>query len=325
MTAVPKRQRLSKAVGAAAPAVAVDLPGCSYNPEPEQHQDALAAAVAAEVSKAIEQELQPLAPQSHGDGDAEQDELALLQVPPQAPGLASPIVHRKHALQCLAVGKMRYHASVICHPPSYAFCTFPQSARPTSWNAQRTNDTLSLAGAPHPGAPRMPFQVDEQLEEGQQGEQREHAAEGSLDRRRSEPKTQTQRNKELRRKAATTEQRERLQQKTARQALGQLKQLVAELDAEQQRRQAKALRKQASRFQVPVLRHQAALLTEFLVESISAITADRTMLATHADRLGRKAGCNAAAARQASVPTGASAGEELPARLTVLELRQDWV
>ena len=94
----------------------------------------------------------------------------------------------------------------------------------------------------------MLFQVDEQLEEGQQGEQREHAAEDSVDRRRSEPKTQTQRNKELRRKAATAEQRERLQQKTARQALGQLKQLVAELDAEQQHRQAKALRKQASHF-----------------------------------------------------------------------------
>ena len=40
-------------------AVEVDPAGCSYNPDYEQHQDAIAEAVAVEVSKLIEKELEP--------------------------------------------------------------------------------------------------------------------------------------------------------------------------------------------------------------------------------------------------------------------------
>ena len=60
--------------------VEVDAPGCSYNPDFEQHQDAVAAAVAAEVRKAIDNELQPIAPPRTVDYQLETDELTLLQV-----------------------------------------------------------------------------------------------------------------------------------------------------------------------------------------------------------------------------------------------------
>ena len=60
--------------------VEVDAPGCSYNPDFEQHQDAVASAVAAEVRKAIDNELQPIAPPRTVDYELETDELTLLQV-----------------------------------------------------------------------------------------------------------------------------------------------------------------------------------------------------------------------------------------------------
>ncbi|GLI67125.1 hypothetical protein VaNZ11_011333 [Volvox africanus] len=45
-----------------AAAVAVDIPGCSFNPDVEQHQDALALLVAAELKKELRKELLPSAP-----------------------------------------------------------------------------------------------------------------------------------------------------------------------------------------------------------------------------------------------------------------------
>eukprot|EP00884_Botryococcus_braunii_P022467 jgi/Botrbrau1/8904/Bobra.0148s0019.1 len=39
------------------PAVEIDGPGCSYNPDPDNHQEALAVAVAAEVRKALDREM----------------------------------------------------------------------------------------------------------------------------------------------------------------------------------------------------------------------------------------------------------------------------
>ncbi|KIZ05948.1 hypothetical protein MNEG_2008 [Monoraphidium neglectum] len=47
------------------PAVEVDAAGCSFNPEPEAHQEALAAVVAAVVKKEIRKELAPQAPPQH--------------------------------------------------------------------------------------------------------------------------------------------------------------------------------------------------------------------------------------------------------------------
>ncbi|KAF8068237.1 dscc1 [Scenedesmus sp. PABB004] len=46
-------------------AVEVDLPGCSFNPDYESHQDALAVAVAAEYRKQLRAELAPTAPPLH--------------------------------------------------------------------------------------------------------------------------------------------------------------------------------------------------------------------------------------------------------------------
>lgn len=61
-------------------AVEVDGPGCSYNPDRAQHQEAVAAAVAAEVRKGIDRELAAQPPPRHVDWRPETDPLALLQV-----------------------------------------------------------------------------------------------------------------------------------------------------------------------------------------------------------------------------------------------------
>lgn len=74
-------------------AVEVDAPGCSFNPDFEQHQDAVAAAVAAEVRKAIDAELQPLPPPRNVDAELEVDELLRLQVPLHLPRPALNQLH----------------------------------------------------------------------------------------------------------------------------------------------------------------------------------------------------------------------------------------
>ncbi|KAL4434252.1 hypothetical protein ABPG75_000693 [Micractinium tetrahymenae] len=63
----------------AVPAVEIDPAGCSYNPDCEQHQEAVAVAVAAETRKLLDKELQPVAPPKTVDYQPETDELALLQ------------------------------------------------------------------------------------------------------------------------------------------------------------------------------------------------------------------------------------------------------
>ncbi|XRB21027.1 nucleolar protein 53 [Pseudoscourfieldia marina] len=66
----------------APPAVVVDLPGCSYNPDPEYHADAIATAVAAEASKLDRAHLRPKPPPEYVPWSAQDDmdELGLLQV-----------------------------------------------------------------------------------------------------------------------------------------------------------------------------------------------------------------------------------------------------
>ena len=59
--------------------VEIDLPGCSYNPEAEQHQDALAEAVAAEMAKVYAKEHLPL-PNKRFNHMPEPDELTALLV-----------------------------------------------------------------------------------------------------------------------------------------------------------------------------------------------------------------------------------------------------
>jgi nucleolar protein 53 len=70
----------------AAPAVAVDGPGCSYNPDREAHQEAVAVAVAAELKKATARELQPTAPVQRVEYEPEADELAALQTEAEMEG-----------------------------------------------------------------------------------------------------------------------------------------------------------------------------------------------------------------------------------------------
>ena len=64
-----------------APAVEIDAAGCSFNPDREAHQDAVAVAVAAEMKKIYDKELQPTAPLALVDYDPHvDDELDMLQV-----------------------------------------------------------------------------------------------------------------------------------------------------------------------------------------------------------------------------------------------------
>jgi len=68
----------NKRIKIAASAVAVDAAGCSYNPDRELHQDAVAEAVAAEMRKIHDRDLQPSAPLRVVDYTPEDDELELL-------------------------------------------------------------------------------------------------------------------------------------------------------------------------------------------------------------------------------------------------------
>lgn len=62
-------------------AVEVDAPGCSYNPDAEQHQDVVAEAVAVEMYKALRSEMAPKGPPAYApDGMGPVDELYSLQV-----------------------------------------------------------------------------------------------------------------------------------------------------------------------------------------------------------------------------------------------------
>uniref|UniRef100_A0A7R9VJW7 Ribosome biogenesis protein NOP53 n=1 Tax=Chlamydomonas euryale TaxID=1486919 RepID=A0A7R9VJW7_9CHLO len=65
-------------------AVEIDAAGCSYNPEPEAHQESLAALVAAEMKRQLRQELLPTAPPKLVSSTEMGDELAQLQVEEEA-------------------------------------------------------------------------------------------------------------------------------------------------------------------------------------------------------------------------------------------------
>ena len=79
---IPKKIRQTKDIKLQrpAPAIEIDAPGCSFNPDRELHQDAVAVAVAAEMKKIYDKDLEPTAPLAVVDYDPETDELAMLQV-----------------------------------------------------------------------------------------------------------------------------------------------------------------------------------------------------------------------------------------------------
>jgi len=79
---IPKKIRRTKEMKLQrpAPAIEIDAPGCSFNPDRELHQDSVAVAVAAEMKKIYDKDLEPTAPLAVVDYDPETDELAILQV-----------------------------------------------------------------------------------------------------------------------------------------------------------------------------------------------------------------------------------------------------
>lgn len=77
---VPAKKRRQADISHAAPALEIDAPGCSFNPDRELHQDAVAEAVAAEMRKVYDRDLEPTAPLAVVDYDPETDELDMLQV-----------------------------------------------------------------------------------------------------------------------------------------------------------------------------------------------------------------------------------------------------
>ena len=77
---IPKSARAKVALPTRIRAVEVDMAGCSYNPEPEAHQDALAALVASEMKRVLQRELAPIAPPRLVNVQPEEDEIEALQV-----------------------------------------------------------------------------------------------------------------------------------------------------------------------------------------------------------------------------------------------------
>ena len=75
-----KKRRQVEPLPRAALAVEIDAPGCSFNPDRELHQDAVAEAVAAEMRKVYDRDLEPTAPVQNVDYDVDMDELDMLQV-----------------------------------------------------------------------------------------------------------------------------------------------------------------------------------------------------------------------------------------------------
>ena len=75
-----RRQNPNSSGGTRIPAVEVDAPGCSFNPDRELHQDAVADAVAKEMKKEYDRALRPSAPLKAVDYVPETDELELLLV-----------------------------------------------------------------------------------------------------------------------------------------------------------------------------------------------------------------------------------------------------
>ncbi|GAX84697.1 hypothetical protein CEUSTIGMA_g12119.t1 [Chlamydomonas eustigma] len=80
---LPKPLR-SKVLPTKVKAVEVDMAGCSYNPDHEEHQDALAVLVASEMKRVLQRELAPVAPPKLIEGGAGEedhlDEIEHLQV-----------------------------------------------------------------------------------------------------------------------------------------------------------------------------------------------------------------------------------------------------
>eukprot|EP00252_Welwitschia_mirabilis_P000772 TRINITY_DN1073_c0_g1_i1.p1 TRINITY_DN1073_c0_g1~~TRINITY_DN1073_c0_g1_i1.p1 ORF type:complete len:371 (+),score=88.54 TRINITY_DN1073_c0_g1_i1:151-1263(+) len=69
-TNIPKRKIIRSVI----PAVEVELPGCSYNPPFEAHQDALAVAVAEEMQKIYKRELEPKSVPTFVEGEPVDEE-----------------------------------------------------------------------------------------------------------------------------------------------------------------------------------------------------------------------------------------------------------
>lgn len=59
----------------------IDNPGCSYNPDKEQHEEVVAYAVAVEMQKNIDAEMRARPPLKHVDWEPERDPLLEYQVP----------------------------------------------------------------------------------------------------------------------------------------------------------------------------------------------------------------------------------------------------
>lgn len=63
----------------------VDAPGCSYNPDREQHEEIVAAAVAEEMQKGLEAEMRGKGPPKFVSWQPEADPMLQLQVRSDSP------------------------------------------------------------------------------------------------------------------------------------------------------------------------------------------------------------------------------------------------
>ncbi|EFJ47243.1 hypothetical protein VOLCADRAFT_121000 [Volvox carteri f. nagariensis] len=217
----PSVKALRKAASSPPPprvaAVAVDIPGCSFNPDGEQHQDALAVLVASEMRKQLRRELLPSAPPEEVEADGGEGrpltELEALQV--EAASSGDEEEEEEEAAKTKA-GKAVL-AAAAADPNAIALAAEGES------DGGGEDGGEGGGGAENGGA----------------------GGAGVLGKRsrKSEKKSRKDRNKEARRKAAEAEAEERRRLKAQRRQLQSLQEVEAELEEERQDKEVRRLRR----------------------------------------------------------------------------------
>ncbi|GFR51426.1 hypothetical protein Agub_g13715 [Astrephomene gubernaculifera] len=189
------------------PAVAVDLPGCSFNPDHEQHQDALAVLVAAEMKKELRKELLPTAPEvevdvEEGEGGRPLTELERLQV---------------------------------------------EVAEDSSEEAEEEEQGRRRAGGEGDDPNAIALEEGDAGESEGGEEEGGGGGEDAKGRRRSEKKTKKDRNREARRKAAEQAAEERRRLRSQRRELQSLREVEEQLRAEKEEKELRRQRVAALR------------------------------------------------------------------------------
>ncbi|KAG2437142.1 hypothetical protein HYH02_011398 [Chlamydomonas schloesseri] len=239
---VAARQVLGAKAVTAPRAVAPDLPGCSFNPDHEQHQDALAVLVAAELRKELARELMPDAPPPEVEaevGGRPLTELERLQVE------VDEEEDEDEEEEGAGAGKA------------------------TGEGQQADPNAIAL-------------DVEEEEEEEEEGDDAEEGGSGSGDeegprskKQKQEKKTKKDRNKEARRKALDAQLAERKRLKAQRRELHSLRGVEAELAATEEERELKRQRLAALRAEKAAVEPPRLGKLRFEAPAVAVLTSDQ--------------------------------------------------